>query len=321
MPLCEAGFQLFDPTMKLVFAGTPEFSVAALDALHAAGHDIVGVYTQPDRPSGRGRKLSASPVAQRAESLGLPVFKPPRFTPDAIDELAALAAELMVVVAYGLILPQAVLDVPVHGCFNIHASLLPRWRGAAPIQRAILAGDRETGVTIMQMDAGLDTGPMLLREALPIDEVMNSGELHDRLAVLGARLIVEAVQQCAEARLCPQPQPAEGACYARKLSKEEARLDWTLPAETLARAVRAYNPAPMAWTELDGERVRILEARALSLPGSTEPGSVLASGEQGIHVATGDGVLSLQRLQWPGGKPLQALDAARGRALDGRRFS
>lgn len=307
--------------MRLVFAGTPEFSVTALDALHAARHDILAVYTQPDRPSGRGRKLSASAVGQRAETLGLEVRKPPRFTPEAVDELAALAPELMVVVAYGLILPQAVLDVPVHGCFNIHASLLPRWRGAAPIQRAILAGDRESGVTIMQMDAGLDTGPMLLREALPIDEAMNSGELHDRLAVLGARLIVEAVQQCAEASLHPRPQSADGATYARKLSKEEARLDWTQPAQILARSVRAYNPAPMAWTELDGERVRILEARPLSLPGSTEPGSVLASDGQGIHVATGDGVLSLQRLQWPGGKPLAAIDAVRGRALDGLRFS
>lgn len=307
--------------MRIVFAGTPAFSAGALDALHDAGHDILCVYTQPDRPAGRGRQLSASPVAQRAEALGVPVRKPVRFDPEATAGLAALEPELMVVVAYGLILPQAVLDVPKHGCFNIHASLLPRWRGAAPIQRAILAGDTESGVTIMQMDAGLDTGPMLLWEPVAIGETMTAGELHDALAILGARLIVEAVARLDGAALRPQAQPEDGATYARKLSKAEARLDWSQPAAVLARAVRGYNPVPVAWTEFEGQRVRLFEARPLPLPTSAPAGTVLDAGEHGIQVACGEGVLSIQRLQWPGGKPMAAADAARGRELVGQRFA
>lgn len=305
--------------MKLVFAGTPAFSVAALDALHTAGHDIVGVYTQPDRPAGRGQKLTASPVAERATKLGLPLFKPESFKkdPDAIEVLRALAPELMVVVAYGLILPQTVLDIPARGCLNIHASLLPRWRGAAPIQRAILAGDAETGTTIMQMDAGLDTGAMLLREAMPIGE-RTAGELHDALATQGARLIVQALAQLQAGALTATPQPAEGSTYAPKLTKEEARIDWSQPAAEIVRRIRAYNPAPVAWSEITGERIKI--TRAQSVPGSGAPGEVLSCGADGLKVAAGDGAVRVHELQRPGGRLLPAALACQRWAIAGRRF-
>lgn len=307
--------------MRIAFAGTPEFSVAALDALHAAGHDIVGVFTQPDRPAGRGQKLTSSPVAQRAEALGLPTFKPLKMTEDAQADLRALNAELMVVVAYGLILPQAALDIPKHSCFNIHASLLPRWRGAAPIQRAILAGDGETGITIMRMEAGLDTGPMLLKESLPITGETNAASLHDALAAMGARLIVEAVDKLARGELREEVQPAEGATYAKKISKDEARLDWTLSAEALALRVRGYNPMPVAWTELSGERVRIFEARMEPGNADAAPGTIVAEASDGIRVACGAGLLDILKLQRPGGKPLSAADAIRGRSLLGEMFN
>ena len=213
--------------MRLAFAGTPDFAVPALDALVKAGHSIGAVYTQPDRPAGRGRHLQPSPVAQRAAALGLPLRQPEKFTADAIAGLRELAPDAMVVVAYGLILPPAVLAIPRLGCFNIHASLLPRWRGAAPVPRAVLAGDRESGVTIMRMDAGLDTGPMLLSESLPIAPDMSAGELHDALAPLGARLVVQALAQLERGALKETPQPADGATYAKKISKDAARLDWT----------------------------------------------------------------------------------------------
>jgi methionyl-tRNA formyltransferase len=308
--------------MKLVFAGTPDFAVAALDALHAAGHMIVGVYTQPDRPAGRGRKLAASPVAQRAAALALPLFKPEKLRGDAEQQqLRSLEPELMVVVAYGLILPQAVLDIPRHGCFNIHASLLPRWRGAAPIQRAIEAGDVETGVTIMRMDAGLDTGPMLLRESVAIDERTTAATLHDALAALGARLIVEAVARLERGELAPTPQPADGATYACKLDKDEARIDWSQPAAQIARRIRAFNPAPVAWSELDGERIRLFLADAQAPTATDAPGTIVAADGNGIAIAAGDGVVRLQQLQWPGGKPLSAAQIASGRPLRGRRFA
>jgi methionyl-tRNA formyltransferase len=306
--------------LRLVFAGTPDFSVPALDALHAAGHLIAGVYSQPDRPAGRGRKLTPSPVAQRALQLQLATFKPEKLRGDAIEELRALAPEVMVVVAYGLILPQAVLDIPKHGCINIHASLLPRWRGAAPIQRAILAGDRQTGVTIMRMDAGLDTGPMLLTETVAIGEETTAGDLMRRLSALGARLIVDALQRIEAGTLAATPQPAQGATYAHKIDKEEARIDWRLPAVELARRVRAFNPVPIAWSELDGERVRFYAARALNGRVGGEPGSVLDVGDRGVAIACAEGALLVTELQRPGGKPLAAAQAAHGWPLHGRRF-
>ncbi|WP_028080976.1 methionyl-tRNA formyltransferase [Solimonas soli] len=308
--------------MRLVFAGTPDFAVAALDAIHAAGHRIVGVYTQPDRPAGRGRRLTPSPVALRAAALGLPLFKPERLRGEAEQAaLRALAPEVMVVVAYGLILPQAVLDIPRHGCLNIHASLLPRWRGAAPIQRAIEAGDTESGVTIMRMDAGLDTGPMLLVDRLPIDDTTTAATLHDALAAMGARLIVAALDGLAAGTLQATPQPAEGATYAKKFDKDEARIDWTQSAAVVARRIRAFNPAPGAWTELDGERIRCFDARAAAPGSGAAPGTVVRADAEGIEVAAGDGRVRLLQLQWPGGKPLAAAQIASGRALAGRRFA
>ncbi|MBL6750399.1 MAG: methionyl-tRNA formyltransferase [Nevskia sp.] len=306
--------------MRLVFAGTPEFAVPALDALHAAGHHLAGVFTQPDRPAGRGRRLQASAVAQRALELGLPVFKPPRLDAAAQAQLRELAPAAMVVVAYGLILPQAVLDIPPLGCINIHGSLLPRWRGAAPIARAVEAGDAQTGITIMRMDAGLDTGPMLLAEAVPIDTATTAADLERRLAPLGARLVVQALAGLAAGTLAARPQPAEGATYAKKLSKEEARLDFSRPAEQLARQVRAFNPAPVAWAELDGARVRFWDARALP-GGAGAPGTVIAAGDAGLQLATGDGVLVVTALQRPGGKVLRAAEATRAWAVGGKAFT
>ena len=309
--------------LRLVFAGTPDFSVTALDALQAAGHDIVAVYTQPDRPAGRGQKTLASPVALRAAELGLPTFKPSslRGNEPAIGGLRKLAPDLMVVVAYGLILPQAVLDLPRLGCFNIHASLLPRWRGAAPIQRAILAGDELSGVTIMQMDAGLDTGAMLLREEVAITASTTADQLQSQLRTIGARLIVEAVARAEAGTLKPEPQPAEGVTYAHKFDKAEARIDWRKPALELDRQVRAFNPAPIAWTELGAERLRVFAARPVAEPAEAEPGTILSAGAYGVFVATGDGQLCLQALQWAGGRVTDAEQAARGRPLLGARFS
>ena len=306
--------------MRIAFAGTPEFSVAALDALHAAGHQIVGVFTQPDRPAGRGLKLMSSPVAQRAEALNIPTFKLLKMNAEAQDDLRMLRAELMVVVAYGLILPPAALGIPRHGCFNIHASLLPRWRGAAPIQRAILAGDRETGITIMRMDVGLDTGPMLLKESTPITADTNAATLHDVLAEMGGRLIVQAVAQLSRSELQEQVQPTEGVTYAKKISKDEARLDWTLSADELALRVRGYNPMPMAWAEYGNGRVRIYQAVARSVQSDAEAGRVIGADEEGIRIACGSGVLNVQMLQWAGGKPISAAQAVRGKELVGQRF-
>ena len=289
--------------MKLLFAGTPAFAVPALDALHAAGHEILAVLTQPDRPAGRGRKLQATPVALRAGSLGLTVHKFLKLDAEARAQIAVLAPEIMVVVAYGLILPQAALDLPAQGCLNIHASLLPRWRGAAPIARAIEAGDAETGITIMRMDAGLDTGPILLRRALPITPETTAASLHDLLAALGGELIVEALARLARGALPAAVQPVEGATYAKKLSKDEARIDWQRPAEELARRIRAFNPAPVAWSELNGERIRFWNARAVSASRRTnEPGTVQTVNGDGLQVATGDGVLLVTELQRPGGR-------------------
>lgn len=315
--------------LRIVFAGTPEFSVPALEALHAAGHRVVAVYTQPDRPAGRGRAVAASPVKQRALALGVPVEQPATLrTPEAQAALAAYAPDVMVVVAYGLILPQAVLDIPRLGCLNIHASLLPRWRGAAPIQRAVLAGDERTGVTIMQMDAGLDTGPELLRRELAIGERETAGQLHDRLAPLGAQAIVEAVAGRAAGELHAQPQPDHGATYAAKIRKEEARIDWSRPALELDRLVRAFNPWPIAETTLGGTQVRVWEARpwepapdagATPIGSSLLPGAVVDVPGR-IVVATGEGALELLTLQWPGRKPVSAREFLNSRPLAGARF-
>ncbi len=311
--------------MRLVFAGTPEFSVAALEALVAAGHEIAGVYTQPDRPAGRGRKLSASPVAQRAEQLGIALFKPAKLRgdDDAITQLRALAPDCIVVVAYGLILPQEVLDIPAHGCINIHASLLPRWRGAAPIQRAILAGDTQSGVTIMRMDQGLDTGAMLLRGETPITEQTTAGQLHNELSSLGARLIVETLARLDNGDLDETPQPDIGATYASKLDKQEARIDWGLANTQLLRAIHGYNPVPGAWSLLADARIKLLRAKAsaLSPVGHSCPGDILEINQDGIHVATGDGILCLTEIQRPGAKPMPAHQAFGQQAPIGQRFA
>ena len=311
--------------LRIVFAGTPEFSVPALQALHDAGHSIVAAYTQPDRPAGRAREVASSAVKQRALALGVPVEQPPTLKlPDAQQRLAAYAPDLMVVVAYGLILPQAVLDIPRLGCLNIHGSLLPRWRGAAPIQRAVLAGDERTGISIMLMDAGLDTGPELLRRELTIGPRETGGELHDRLAPLGAQAIVEAVQGWAAGTLRAIPQPAAGATYAAKIRKEEARIDWTKTADEIDRQVRAFNPWPVAETRLGGEQVRIWEACPVTAEDAAEPhaapGTVLKAPAGRLVVATGGGLLELLTVQFPGRKPLKARDILNSRPLGGERF-
>jgi len=310
--------------LRIVFAGTPEFSVPALDALHAAGHCVVAVYTQPDRPAGRGRVLTAPPVKVRALELGLPVVQPASLrTPEARAQLAAHAADLMVVVAYGLILPQGILETPRLGCLNIHASLLPRWRGAAPIQRAILAGDARTGVTIMKMDAGLDTGPVLLERDLAIGACETGGQLHDRLAALGADAILAAIDAWTSGRLAPVPQPESGATYAAKLRKEEAIVEWRQPALTIERCVRAFNPWPVAETRWRGQQLRIWEATVVPAPpqaAPAQPGEVLAAGEGRIVVATGDGALQLETLQLPGRKPMPAVEFLKAHGLLGARL-
>ncbi|MTZ14067.1 methionyl-tRNA formyltransferase [Pseudomonas sp. JL972] len=294
-------------SMRIVFAGTPEFAAQHLQALLDAGRTVVAVYTQPDRPAGRGQKLAPSPVKQLAVQHGIPVYQPQTLRdPAAQAELAALHADLMVVVAYGLILPQAVLDLPRLGCINSHASLLPRWRGAAPIQRAIEAGDDESGVTVMQMEAGLDTGPMLLKVRTPITAGDTGGTLHDRLAALGSQAVVQAVDALAAGTLTPEVQDDSLATYAHKLSKDEARIDWRRPAVELERLVRAFNPWPICHTTLGGEALKVHAARLGA--GQGEPGHILEASRNGLTVACGEGALSLTRLQLPGGKPLDFAD-------------
>jgi len=295
--------------MRVVFMGTPAFSVPALQAV-AARHEVVAVYTQPPRPAGRGQALRPSPVHMAAEALGLPVRHPARLRDVVAQaEFAALGADVAVVVAYGLILPQAVLDAPRHGCLNIHASLLPRWRGAAPIHRAVMAGDAETGVCIMQMEAGLDTGPVLLRAATPIGAEDTTADLHDRLAVMGASLIVQALDR--PGNLVPEAQPAEGVSYAHKIDKAEARVDWTLPAPQVARQIRGLSPFPGAWCLLGAERLKLL--RALAVEGTGTPGQVL--GGDGLRVACGSGAILLREVQREGKRAQPVAEALRGLAL------
>lgn len=296
--------------LRLVFAGTPEFAAAPLARLIQAGHPPVAVYTQPDRPAGRGRAIQASAVKQLALEHQLPVQQPESFKqPGTLESLASLQPDLMIVVAYGLILPQAVLDIPRLGCWNIHASLLPRWRGAAPIQRAIEAGDRESGVCIMQMEAGLDTGPVYhcLSTALTPDETAAS--LHDRLAVLGADALLHCLDRLQRGQLPPpQAQQAEHTVYAPKLTKDEAHINWQCPATELERRVRAFNPWPVCWTTLKGKRLRVWASRARKTPAAAPPGTVINLSAQGMEVATGAGSLLLTELQAEGGRRMAAAD-------------
>lgn len=295
--------------MRIVFAGTPDFAVPCLRATALRG-EVVGVYTQPDRPAGRGRGLTASPVKLEAVQRGIPVFQPDNFrSAESKRTLRALKPDLMVVVAYGLLLPQSVLDIPEYGCWNVHASLLPRWRGAAPIQRAIEAGDAQTGVCLMQMEKGLDTGPVLLAQTIDIDPDATGGQLHDRLAELGAHILADALGLLrATIVLPPKPQATEGVTYAHKLDKAEAKLDWAQSATTLANKVRAFNPWPVAEAQLLDERVRIHAAVALDEAHNKAPGRVLGASREGIDIACGQGVLRLQTLQRDGGKPISAQD-------------
>ncbi len=307
--------------MRVAFAGTPEFAAEALRAIIAAGFEVPLVLTQPDRPAGRGMQLMPSPVKQVALAHGIPVDQPEKLRTDAQQAtLRAVKAEILVVAAYGLILPQAVLDLPRHGCVNIHASLLPRWRGAAPIQRAIEAGDSETGITIMQMDAGLDTGGMLLKRAIPIAPDDTTASLHDKLAALGGEMIVDALHRIALCELAPVPQPAEGVTYASKIAKTEAVLDFREPAEVLARRLRAFDPFPGGVASIDGQTIKLW--RAIAEAGTGEPGVILGADGHGVRVACGNGVLRLTELQKPGGKRLAAADFLRGLPLQaGQRFA
>ncbi|MDR7194279.1 methionyl-tRNA formyltransferase [Luteimonas terrae] len=301
--------------MKLVFAGTPDFAVPSLLAADAR-HEVVAVYTQPDRPAGRGRALTASPVKQMALERGLTVHQPERLKgAEVLDTLRALEPDLMIVVAYGLLLPQAVLDIPRFGCWNVHASLLPRWRGAAPIQRAIQAGDAETGVCLMQMEKGLDTGPVLMRQSTLITPEDTGGSLHDRLAALGAQVLADGLGLL-RAGIHPERkvQPEAGVTYAHKLDKAEARLDWSQAAGMLADTVRAFNPWPVAEAEVAGERLRIHAATALPLAHAQTPGTVLFAGRNGIDIACGEGALRLLRVQRAGGRTIDVADFLNARS-------
>jgi methionyl-tRNA formyltransferase len=309
-------------SLRIAFAGTPQFALPALQALLKSRHQVVGVLTQPDRPAGRGQQMRASPVKLLALDAQVPLAQPPTLkTPESRAELAQWAADVLVVVAYGLILPPPVLALPRLGCVNIHGSLLPRWRGAAPIQRAILAGDAETGVTIMQLDAGLDTGPMLLERVRPIGSQDTAGDLHDALSELGAAALLEALDGLAAGTLKPRAQPAEGVSYAPKIEKSEAPLDWSVSAIHLDRKIRAFNPWPVAETRFAGESLRVLRARIAEPMGAHDaPGTLLGIAEDGLRVACGEGVLAVRELQRAGKRPVSARDFANAVRLAGLRF-
>ncbi len=291
--------------------GTPDFSVPILENLIHAGHEVAAVYSQPPRPAGRGHQLRPSPVHACAEARGIPVHTPKSLkSAEEQAAFAALKADVAIVAAYGLILPKAILDAPRHGCINVHASLLPRWRGAAPIQRCIEAGDHFTGVTIMQMDEGLDTGAMLLMEDIPITPTTTGGSLHDDLSAMGARMAVEALKRLEAGKLLATPQPPEGVTYAAKLAKEEGRIDWRRPAAQIDRQVRAFTPWPGAWLELKGERIKVIAARPVS--GKGEPGQVL---DDRLTIACGEGALTLETLQRAGKGAMSAAELLRGFAI------
>ena len=301
-------------SLRIIFAGTPDFAARHLDALLAANYNVVGVFTQPDRPAGRGKKLMPSPVKVVAQEHGLPVFQPASLRPAENQQLIAdLNADIMVVVAYGLILPKAVLEMPRLGCINVHGSLLPRWRGAAPIQRSLWAGDDETGVTIMQMDVGLDTGDMLYKLACPITPDDTSASLYDKLAELGPQGLIETLQLLASGEARPEVQDESRVTYAEKLSKEEALLDWSLSAAQLERCIRAFNPWPMSYFMMDGQPVKVWKASVIDTATNSAPGTILEADKQGIQVATAQGVLNIEELQPAGKKAMKAQDLLNSR--------
>lgn len=300
--------------LKLIFAGTPDFAARHLAALLSSGHEVVAVYTQPDKPAGRGQKLTASPVKELALAHDLPVYQPASLRNEAAQaELAALDADLMVVVAYGLILPKAVLDTPRLGCINVHGSLLPRWRGAAPIQRSIWAGDAETGVTIMQMDVGLDTGAMIRKVTCPIASDETSASLYDKLAGLGPQALVDTLDAMAAGDTAAEPQDDALANYAEKLSKEEARIDWSMDAVAIERCIRAFNPWPISWFDVAGQTVKVWQAEVVAQDHGQAAGTLLKADKQGIEVATGQSVLRLLTLQPPGKKAMSVSDLLNSR--------
>ena len=304
--------------LNLAFAGTPAFAVPALEALLAAGHCVAAAYTQPDRPAGRGQRLHISPVKECAQRHGITVKQPATLrAAAAVQELAALRVDAMIVVAYGLILPKEILDSPRWGCLNIHGSLLPRWRGAAPIQRAIMAGDTQTGVSIMRMDEGLDTGPVLSEVATSIGSRETAAELHDRLAMLGARALVDALPCYVAGELQPRRQATEGVTYAAKLRKDEARIDWRRGTRELDALIRAFNPWPVAETQWRQQQLRIWQATPTTNPACAAPGAIVSATPSGIVVATGDGALNLQRVQLAGRKAMSAADFVNAHRLDG----
>lgn len=301
-------------SLRIIFAGTPDFAARHLDALLSSEHQIVGVFTQPDRPAGRGKKLMPSPVKVLAEEKGIPVFQPVSLRPQENQQLVAdLRADIMVVVAYGLILPKAVLEMPRLGCLNVHGSLLPRWRGAAPIQRALWAGDSETGITIMQMDVGLDTGDMLYKLSCPITAEDTSATLYDKLAQLGPQGLLATLTHIATGTATPEVQDEEQVTYAEKLSKEEARLDWSLPAAQLERCIRAFNPWPMSYFVIDDQPVKVWKASVINTAAKAEPGTIIEANKQGIQIATAEGILNLESLQPAGKKAMNTQDLLNSR--------